>query len=95
MSRHPAPAPGTKHAEAARPEDQRLPIGSAFAYGFQHVLTMYGGIIAPPLIVGSAAGLGGQEIALLITSCLFIGGLATVLQTVGVKFFGSQLPLVQ
>ncbi|GAB4098269.1 nucleobase:cation symporter-2 family protein [Sinomonas halotolerans] len=85
----------TRSTATTRPEDERLPIGSAFAYGFQHVLTMYGGIIAPPLIVGSAAGLSATDIALLITSCLFIGGLATVLQTVGVKFFGSQLPLVQ
>ncbi|NUP74509.1 MAG: purine permease [Sinomonas sp.] len=56
---------------------------------------MYGGIIAPPLIIGAAAGLKGQEIALLITSCLFVGGLATMLQTLGIRFFGSQLPLVQ
>jgi len=27
------------------------------AYGLQHVLTMYGGIVAVPLIVGQAAGL--------------------------------------
>ena len=40
-----------------RPEDERLSVGSSFAYGFQHVLTMYGGIIAVPLIVGQAAGL--------------------------------------
>jgi xanthine/uracil permease len=33
---------------ATAPEDQRLSIGSTFAYGFQHVLTMYGGIIALP-----------------------------------------------
>ena len=56
---------------------------------------MYGGIIAPPLIVGGAAGLGPDRIALLVASCLFIGGLATVLQSVGLPFFGSQLPLVQ
>ena len=61
----------------------------------QHVLAMYGGIIAPPLIVGGAAGLSAQEIGLLIASCLFVGGLATILQTVGIPFFGSQLPLVQ
>ena len=36
---------------ATRPEDQKLSLGSTFAYGFQHVLTMYGGIIAPPLII--------------------------------------------
>ncbi|MGT2461867.1 nucleobase:cation symporter-2 family protein [Sinomonas atrocyanea] len=95
MSRNQAPAPGHHSAEAARPEDTKLPIGTAFAYGFQHVLTMYGGIIAPPLIIGSAAGLKGPDLALLITACLFIGGLATLLQTLGIKWFGSQLPLVQ
>lgn len=80
---------------STRPEDQRLSIGSSFAYGFQHVLTMYGGIIAPPLIIGAAAGLSAQDIGLLIAACLFVGGLATILQTVGIPFFGSQLPLVQ
>ena len=80
---------------ATRPEDQRLSIGSTFAYGFQHVLTMYGGIIAPPLIIGAAAGMSSQDIGLLIAACLFVGGLATILQTVGIRFFGSQLPLVQ
>lgn len=78
-----------------RPEDERLPWGRTLAFGLQHVLTMYGGIIAPPLIVGSAAGLSSQEMGLLIASCLFVGGLATILQTVGIPFFGSQLPLVQ
>ena len=80
---------------ARRPEDERMPLGSTIAYGIQHVLTMYGGIIAPPLIIGSMAGLDGAEIGVLITACLFMGGLATILQTVGIPFFGSQLPLVQ
>ncbi|WGM19721.1 nucleobase:cation symporter-2 family protein [Paenarthrobacter sp. OM7] len=83
-----------KH-QPERPEDKRLSIGSTFAYGFQHVLTMYGGIIAPPLIIGAAAGMNSQDIGLLIAACLFVGGLATILQTVGIPFFGSQLPLVQ
>ncbi|WP_426977489.1 nucleobase:cation symporter-2 family protein [Pseudarthrobacter sp. O4] len=80
---------------STRPEDKRLSIGSTFAYGFQHVLTMYGGIIAPPLIIGAAAGMKPQDIGLLIAACLFVGGLATILQTIGIPFFGSQLPLVQ
>lgn len=82
-------------AKPARPEDEKLGIGASFAYGFQHVLTMYGGIIAVPLIVGQAAGLEPADIGLLIAACLFMGGLATLLQTLGVPFFGSQLPLVQ
>jgi NCS2 family nucleobase:cation symporter-2 len=56
---------------------------------------MYGGIIAPPLIIGQIAGLKPAEIGVLIAACLFMGGLATILQTVGIPFFGSQLPLVQ
>ncbi|WP_309081836.1 nucleobase:cation symporter-2 family protein [Zhihengliuella sp.] len=85
----------TAASTTIRPEDERLPIGRTFAYGLQHVLTMYGGIIAPPLIIGGAAGLGDMELALLVSCCLFVGGLATILQTVGVPFFGCQLPLVQ
>ncbi|AOP51796.1 MAG: nucleobase:cation symporter-2 family protein [Brevibacterium aurantiacum] len=88
-------APKGKQAEAARPEDERLPVGTSFAYGLQHVLTMYGGIIAVPLIIGKAAGLDGAGVSVLIASCLFVGGLATILQSFGVPFFGSQLPLVQ
>src|SRR5699024_2634952 len=78
-----------------RPEDERLRFGANFAYGLQHVLTMYGGIIAVPLIIGQAAGLGPTQIGLLIAAGLFIGGLATLLQAWGLPFFGSQLPLVQ
>ncbi|ANS80575.1 Xanthine permease [Serinicoccus hydrothermalis] len=78
-----------------RPEDERLGIGASVAYGLQHVLTMYGGIIAVPLIMGGAAGLDAAQTGLLIASCLFVSGLSTILQSVGVPFFGSQLPLVQ
>ncbi len=78
-----------------RPEDETLGIGANLAYGLQHVLTMYGGIVAVPLILGQAAGLGPGDIGLLITASLFAGGLATILQTIGLPFFGSQLPLVQ
>lgn len=91
---HQSPSNDRKSAVASksdRPEDQRLPVGSSFAYGLQHVLTMYGGIIAVPLIIGNAAGLDDNGISLLIASCLFMGGLATILQSVGVPFFGSQL----
>ena len=85
----------TSNPTFARPEDENLGIGANIAYGFQHVLTMYGGIIAVPLIVGQAAGLTPAEIGLLIAASLFIGGLATLLQTIGIPFFGCQLPLVQ
>ncbi|RAS23358.1 MULTISPECIES: nucleobase:cation symporter-2 family protein [Pseudomonas] len=80
---------------AKRPEDENLGLGANLAYGLQHVLTMYGGIVAVPLILGQAAGLNGAEIGMLIAASLFAGGLATLLQTLGIPFFGCQLPLVQ
>lgn len=82
-------------SSAQRPEDENLGIGANLAYGLQHVLTMYGGIVAVPLIIGQAAGLSPADIGLLIAASLFAGGLATLLQTLGLPFFGSQLPLVQ
>ncbi|WP_028633318.1 nucleobase:cation symporter-2 family protein [Pseudomonas parafulva] len=78
-----------------RPEDENLGLGANLAYGLQHVLTMYGGIVAVPLILGQAAGLNPAEIGMLIAASLFAGGLATLLQTLGLPFFGCQLPLVQ
>jgi xanthine permease len=78
-----------------RPEDENLGIGANFAYGLQHVLTMYGGMIAVPLIIGQAAGLSPADVGMLIAASLFAGGLATLLQTLGVPFFGCRLPLVQ
>lgn len=85
----------TDHKNAVSPEHEYLGAGKSLAYGLQHVLTMYGGIIAPPLIVGTAAGLSPAEIGLLIAAALFVGGLATILQTIGVKYVGAKLPLVQ
>lgn len=80
---------------ASRPEDKWYPPGQLLAYGTQHILTMYGGVIAPPLIVGQAAGLSAGDMALLVTAGLFVSGLATMLQTLGIGPLGSRLPIVQ
>ncbi len=87
-------------AVAVRPEDERLSIAQNIVYGLQHILSMFGGVIAVPLIVGGAAKLPADQMAILVASAIFISGLATMLQTVGVFTktpfgFGSQLPLVQ
>lgn len=80
---------------AQRPEDENLGIAANLMYGLQHVLTMYGGIVAVPLIVAEAAGMSPSDAGLLVTACLFMGGVATLLQTLGLPFFGCRLPLVQ
>lgn len=55
---------------------------------------MYAGVVAPPLIIGSAVGLSPGQLSLLISASLVTAGLATLLQTLGVWPFGARLPLV-
>ena len=80
---------------ATRPEDERLAPPRLMSFGLQHILSMFGGVIAVPIIVGNAAGLDGPQIGTLLACALFVSGAATLLQTLGLPFFGSQLPLVQ
>ncbi|MBF4161230.1 nucleobase:cation symporter-2 family protein [Nocardioides acrostichi] len=93
----PTPAPTTDltTGTTGRPEDEMLPPPQLLGYGVQHILSMFGGVIAVPFIIGGVAGLSASDTALLVSGALFVSGLATILQTIGVPFFGSRLPLVQ
>lgn len=94
LSRTEAPDMNT-NPTASSPEHEHLGLAKNLTYGFQHVLTMYGGLIAAPLVVGLGIGLSQADIGLLITASILVAGLATLLQTLGVKWFGSRLPIVQ
>lgn len=79
------------------PVDEYLGFQKSFLYGLQYVLTMYGGMIAPALIIGSMLKMNNSDVGLLISAGLFVAGLATIFQTIGIKSLGigCQLPLVQ
>jgi NCS2 family nucleobase:cation symporter-2 len=62
--------------------------------GLQHVLVMYAGAVAVPLIVGSALALPRDQVAFLISADLFACGLATLIQTLGIWIFGIRLPVI-
>jgi uric acid transporter len=86
----------TKPTEETRhPVDQVLPAGQMAVYGLQHVMSMYAGVVAVPLIVGTAMGLPFGELAYLLTAALLVSGLATLLQTLGIWRIGARQPLVQ
>ncbi|WP_088370432.1 nucleobase:cation symporter-2 family protein [endosymbiont 'TC1' of Trimyema compressum] len=62
--------------------------------GLQHVLAMYAGAIAVPLVIGNAIGLSGTEIAIIVAADLFICGIATFIQSFGLtKYVGIRLPV--
>ncbi|MBM2619995.1 purine/pyrimidine permease [Actinoplanes sp. LDG1-06] len=77
------------------PVDERLPLGRLAVLGLQHVLVMYAGCVAVPLIVGGALGLDTRTIAILVNADLFVAGVITIIQSVGVgKILGVRLPIV-
>lgn len=81
---------GSKH-----PVDQMLPVGRLAVLGLQHVLVMYAGCVAVPLIVGGALKLDATTIAILVNADLFVAGVITIIQSLGVgKILGVRLPVV-
>ncbi|KAF1052505.1 MAG: Uric acid transporter UacT [Stenotrophomonas maltophilia] len=84
----------TERRAPASLADQRLPLLQLLLVGFQHVLLMYGGAIAVPLIVGQAAGLSREEIAFLINADLLVAGIATVVQSLGIGPVGIRMPVM-
>ncbi|MEP9393762.1 nucleobase:cation symporter-2 family protein [Gordonia sp. VNQ95] len=89
-----------KHGRSTdHPVDDIPPFAKLFPLGLQHVLAMYAGAVAVPLIVGGAMISAGQmqsdEMVHLITADLFVAGIATLLQAVGFWRFGVRLPLMQ
>ena len=82
-------------AIAVHPVDEKLPTPRLAALGLQHVLVMYAGAIAVPLIVGRALKLSPEQVALLISADLFVCGLVTLIQSFGLgKWFGIKLPVM-
>jgi xanthine permease len=77
------------------PVDARLPIAQLGTLGLQHVLAMYAGAVAVPLIVGGALKLSPGQLAYLINADLLVSGIATLIQCVGVWRFGIRLPIMQ
>jgi solute carrier family 23 (nucleobase transporter), member 1 len=72
--------------------DDRPPLGTTFALGFQHYLTMFGSTVAVPLLLAPALGIQDPlDVAKLIATMFFVSGIATLLQTT----FGNRLPIIQ
>ncbi len=76
------------------PVDEVLPTPRLLALGLQHVLVMYAGAVAVPLIIGRALKLPPEDVAFLISADLFACGLATLVQSIGFPGVGIRLPVM-
>ncbi|HHT7473452.1 TPA: nucleobase:cation symporter-2 family protein [Raoultella planticola] len=75
--------------------DRVLSPGKLVVLGLQHVLVMYAGAVAVPLMIGDRLGLSKDTVALLISSDLFCCGVVTLLQCIGIgRFMGIRLPVI-
>ena len=81
-------------SEVVHPVDEVLPASKLLTLGLQHVLVMYAGAVAVPLILGRALKLAPEDVAFLISADLFACGLATLVQTVGLPGVGIRLPVM-
>lgn len=81
--------------QAVHPVDEILPTPKLFTLGLQHVLVMYAGAVAVPLIIGRALKLEPADVAFLISADLFVCGIVTLIQSLGAtQWFGIRLPVM-
>ena len=84
----------TQMSAETHPVDEVLPVPRLLALGLQHVLVMYAGAVAVPLIIGRALKLPPEDVAYLISADLFACGIATLVQCIGFPGVGIRLPVM-
>jgi NCS2 family nucleobase:cation symporter-2 len=70
------------------------PLKEAVPLGLQHVLAMFLGNVAPPLILAGAVGSVTGETTFLVQMALIVAGVATIVQAYPVGPVGARLPVV-
>ncbi|WP_264048122.1 nucleobase:cation symporter-2 family protein [Methylobacterium flocculans] len=83
------PSPSVPAAPA-----RTVPPAALGLLGLQHVLVMYAGAVAVPLIVGRALKLPPEQVAMLVSADLFACGLATLIQSWGLPGIGIRMPVM-
>jgi len=66
----------------------------AAVLGLQHLLAMYSGSILVPIMIATALGYSTEQLTYLISTDIFMCGVATFLQLQLNKYFGIGLPVV-
>ena len=74
--------------------EDRPPLGEAIPLGIQHVLAMFLGNVAPPLILAGAVGSVTGETTFLVQMALIVAGVSTMVQAFPIGPVGARLPIV-
>ncbi len=77
----------------------KIPITVAIPFGLQHILAMFVSNVTPIILVCAVAKVNGNLMSghmtsVLIQNCMFIAGVASLIQIAGVWRIGSRLPII-
>ena len=75
--------------------DAMPPLSKAIPLGLQHIMAMFAGNVTPPIIIAGVIGANPAEQIFLIQVALFVAGVSTLVQTIGIGPIGARLPIVQ
>lgn len=75
-------------------QTQEIKHSKSAVLGMQHLLAMYSGSILVPIMIAGALGYSTKELTYLISTDIFMCGVATFLQLQVNKYFGIGLPVV-
>ena len=83
------------HSEAElRDVNFKPPLLESIPLGIQHVLAMFVGNVTVPLIIAGAISLPQAETIFLVQATMFVAGIATLVQALGIGPIGARLPIV-
>ena len=74
--------------------DGRVPLSKAIPFGLQHILAMFVANLTPIMMIGSASGVGSEQMTTLLQNAMFMAGIATLIQLYPIGRIGSKLPIV-
>lgn len=75
-------------------EDKQVTLIESIPLALQHVVAMVVGCLTVPTILGTAAGIEGQDLVIMMQASLFCAAFAILLHAFGKKGVGSNLPVV-
>ena len=75
--------------------DAMPPLSKAIPLGLKHIMAMFAGNVTPPIIIAGVIGANPAEQIFLIQVALFVAGVSTLVQTIGIGPIGARLPIVQ
>lgn len=94
MVDRPRAAPNTAPADADAAVDEVPRFGRFALYSVQHLLTFYATVLVLPVIIAAGIHLPQAETVVFLAATVLAGGIATIVQTVGVWRIGIRKPLV-